>query len=261
MDFDITHFKNEEDIVMRFAGKKALVTGAASGIGRATAIRLAAEGAAVTIGDVNTAGLKETAAMMVATPVIAPFDATDFASCRALVEIAAKDGLDVLCNVSGILKWGPSLEFAIEDFQRILTVNTTSVFAMCQAALPHLIKSKGNIVNTASTAALQGIAYTVAYAASKHGVAAITKSLAIEFAALGVRVNAICPGHVNTPMGNSPPPPGDVDWGLVMRNAPKLENGSCDPEDVAAMFAYLASDEARKITGSLFTIDGGQLAG
>ncbi|MBK8374770.1 MAG: SDR family oxidoreductase [Sphingomonadales bacterium] len=246
---------------MRFAGKKALVTGAASGIGRATAIRLASEGASVTIGDVNAAGLAETAALMATPPVVVPFDATDFASCRALVDSAAQDGLDVLCNISGILKWGPSMEFAIEDFERILKVNTTSVFALCQAALPHLIKSKGNIVNTASTAALQGIAYTVAYAASKHGVAAITKSLAIEFAHHGVRINAICPGHVNTPMGNAPPPPGNVDWSLVMRNAPKLENGSCDPEDVAALFAYLASDEARKITGSLFTIDGGQLAG
>lgn len=246
---------------MRFAGKKALVTGAASGIGRATAIRLASEGASVTIGDINAAGLAETASLMATPPVVVPFDATDFASCRALVDSAAQDGLDILCNISGILKWGPSMEFAIEDFERILKVNTTSVFALCQAALPHLIKSKGNIVNTASTAALQGIAYTVAYAASKHGVAAITKSLAIEFAHHGVRINAICPGHVNTPMGNAPPPPGNVDWSLVMRNAPKLENGSCDPEDVAALFAYLASDEARKITGSLFTIDGGQLAG
>ena len=246
---------------MRFAGKKTLVTGAASGIVRATAIRLASEGASVTIGDVNAAGPAETAALMATPPNIAPFDATDFSPCRALVDAAAQDGLDVLCNISGVLKWGPSMEFAIEDFERILKVNTTSVFALCQAALPHLIKSKGNIVNTASTAALQGIAYTVAYAASKHGVAAITKSLAIEFAHHGVRINAICPGHVNTPMGNAPPPPGNVDWSLVMRNAPKLENGSCDPEDVAALFAYLASDEARKITGSLFTIDGGQLAG
>lgn len=246
---------------MRFAGKKALVTGAASGIGRATAIRLAREGATVTIGDVNAAGLQDTAALMDSPPSIIPFDATDFASCRALVDAAAQDGLDVLCNISGILKWGPSLEFSLDDFERILKVNTTSVFALCQAALPHLINSKGNIVNTASTAALQGIAYTVAYAASKHGVAAITKSLAIEFAHHDVRINAICPGHVNTPMGNAAPPPGDVDWSLVMRNAPKLENGSCEPEDVAALFAYLASDEARKVTGALFTIDGGQLAG
>jgi meso-butanediol dehydrogenase / (S,S)-butanediol dehydrogenase / diacetyl reductase len=132
---------------------------------------------------------------------------------------------------------------------------------LCQAALPHLIKSKGNVVNTASTAALQGIAYTIAYSASKHAVAGITKGLAIEFGAAGVRVNAICPGHVNTPMGNAPPPPGDVDWGLVMRNAPKLADGTCEPEDIAGLFVFLASDKARKVTGSLYTMDGGQLAG
>lgn len=246
---------------MLFQGKKVLVTGAAGGIGRATAIRFAAEGAAVTIGDINEAGLRETAAMMAGNPRVYPFDASDFASCRALVEAAAEDGLDVLCNVSGILKWGPSTEFSVEDFERIIRINTTSVFVLCQAALPHLIASKGNIVNTASTAALQGIAYTVAYSASKHGVAAITKGLAIEFAAKGVRVNAICPGHVNTAMGNSAPPTGDVDWALVMRNAPKLADGTCEPEDIADLFAFLASEKARKITGSLFTIDGGQLAG
>lgn len=246
---------------MRFQGKKVLVTGAASGIGRATAIRLASEGAVVTIGDINEAGLSETAAMMASTPRICTFDAGDTASCRALVDAAAADGLDVLCNISGILKWGPSLDFSIDDFERIMKINTTSVFTLCQAALPHLIESKGNIVNTASAAALQGIAYTIAYSASKHAVAAITKGLAIEFAAKGVRVNAICPGHVDTPMGNAAPPSGDVNWDLVMRNAPKLVDGSCQPEDVAAMFAFLASDEARKVTGSLFTIDGGQLAG
>ena len=246
---------------MRFEGKSVLVTGAASGIGRATAILFAAEGARVTIGDVNEAGLHETAALMATPPRITRYDAGDFASCRALVEAAATDGLDVLCNVSGMLKWGPSLEFSVDDFERILRINTTSVFVMCQAALPHLIKSKGNIVNTASTAALQGIAYTIAYAASKHAVAAITKSLAIEFASTGVRINAICPGHVDTPMGNSAPPPGDVDWSLVMRNSPKLPDGTCAPSDIAEAFAYLASDAARKITGTLLTIDGGQLAG
>jgi meso-butanediol dehydrogenase / (S,S)-butanediol dehydrogenase / diacetyl reductase len=246
---------------MRFTGKSVLVTGAASGIGRATAILFAAEGARVTIADINTAGLAETAAMMASAPRIVPYDAGDFAACRALVAAAATDGLDVLCNVSGVLKWGPSLEFAVEDFERILRINTTSVFVMCQAALPYLIRSGGNIVNTASTAALQGIPYTIAYAASKHAVAAITKSLAIEFAAKNVRINAICPGHVDTPMGNAAPPPGDVDWSLVMRNAPKLPNGSCAPSDIAEAFAYLASDAARKITGTLLTVDGGQLAG
>jgi meso-butanediol dehydrogenase / (S,S)-butanediol dehydrogenase / diacetyl reductase len=246
---------------MALDGKKVLITGAASGIGRATAIRFAADGALVTIGDINAGGLEETAAMMASAPRIQPYDAVDPASCRALVAAAAEDGLDAVCNISGMLKWGPSEDFAIEDFERILRINTTSVFAICQAAYPHLVKTKGNVVNTASTAALQGIAYTIAYSASKHGVAAITRGLAIEWAAKGVRVNAICPGHVNTPMGNAAPPPGDVDWALVMRNAPKLLNGMCEPEDVAELFAYLASDRAAKITGSLFTIDGGQLAG
>lgn len=242
-------------------GKKALVTGAASGIGRAVAIKFAAEGAEVTIADVNEAGLVETAGMMARQPRCRTFDAANLDTCRDLVEFAAVDGLDVLCNISGILKWGPSEDFPIEDFERIIRINTTSVFALCQAALPHLLRSKGNIVNTASTAALQGIAYTIAYSASKHGVAAITKGLAIEFASRGVRVNAICPGHVNTPLGNSAPPQGEVDWTLLMRNAPKLENGMCEPSDVAEMFAFLASDRASKVTGSLFTVDGGQLAG
>ncbi|MCB2060065.1 MAG: SDR family oxidoreductase [Novosphingobium sp.] len=246
---------------MLFEGKRVLITGAASGIGRATAIKFAAEGAQVTIGDVNEAGLAETAGMMAGEPRVQTFDAADFASCRELVAVAAKDGLDVLCNVSGILKWGPSQDFAVEDFERVMRINTTSVFVLCQAAMPHLIESKGNIVNTASTASLQGIAYTIAYSASKHAVAAITKGLAIEFASKRVRVNAICPGQVNTAMGTAEPPPGDVDWSLVMRNAPKLENGICEPEDIAEMFAFLASDKARKVTGSLFTVDGGQLAG
>jgi meso-butanediol dehydrogenase / (S,S)-butanediol dehydrogenase / diacetyl reductase len=246
---------------MSLEGKRVLITGAASGIGRATAIRFAAEGAIVTIGDINAAGLEETAGLMASRPQIQPFDASDFDSCRSLVAAAASDGLDAVCNISGLLKWGPSEEFSLEDFERILRINTTSVFAICQAAMPHLEKTKGNIVNTASTAALQGIAYTIAYSASKHGVAAITKGLAVEWAAKGIRVNAICPGHVNTPMGNMPPPPGDVNWDLVMRNVPKLPNGSCEPADIAELFAYLASDKASKITGSLFTIDGGQLAG
>lgn len=246
---------------MLFEGKNVLITGAASGIGRATAIRFAEEGARVTIGDVNVPGLQETAAMMATAPRVEPFDATDTASCRALVAAAATDGLDILLNISGILKWGSSLNFSVEDFQRLMTVNATSVFVLCQAALPHLIASKGNIVNTASTAALQGLAYTVGYSASKHAVAAITKGLAIEFASKGVRVNAVCPGHVETPMTKQPMPDGEVDFALVMRNAPKLLDGACAPEDIAELFAYLASDRARKVTGSLFNIDGGQLAG
>ncbi|KUR81066.1 SDR family NAD(P)-dependent oxidoreductase [Novosphingobium sp. Fuku2-ISO-50] len=246
---------------MMLQGKNVLVTGAASGIGRATAIRFAAEGAKVTIGDRNEAGLHETAAMMASVPVIQFYDAVDTASCRRLVEVAAADGLDVVCNISGILKWGRSEDFPVEDFALVMQVNTNSVFAIVQAALPHLIKSRGNVISTASAAGLIGIPYTVAYAASKHAVVGLTKSLAIEFAAVGVRFNAIAPGQVNTPMTQATAFPEGIDYSLLMRNAPKLLDGSCESSDIADLFAFLASDKARKITGAIFSIDGGQIAG
>lgn len=244
-----------------FQGKRGLITGAASGIGRATAIKCASEGAMLTIADRNADGLAETAAMMAVAPKIVPYEATDFAACRALVDKAAEDSLDFVCNIAGLLKWGPSETFLADDFDLLMSVNATSVFVICQAAMPHLLKTRGAIVNTASTAALQGQPYNIAYSASKHAVVAITKGLAIEYAAAGVRVNAICPGHVLTPMTRDTAPPEGVDWSLMMRNAPKLLDGSCEPEDIAEMFAFLASDKSRKATGALFTIDGGQLAG
>ncbi|MEC7552386.1 MAG: SDR family oxidoreductase [Pseudomonadota bacterium] len=248
----------------RFDGKKVLITGAASGIGQATAIRFSAEGAHVIIADVNESGLQATAELMAQAPTIKPYNALENASSQTLVNESAKVGLDVVCNISGTFGWGPSENFSLDEFERIMQINTTSVFAICQAALPHLEKTKGTIINTASTAALQGIAYTIAYSASKHAVAAITKGLALEYGAKGVRVNAICPGHVDTPMAaqiQENIPDGDIDFNLIMRNAPKLLDGTCKPSDIASLFAYLASEEASKVTGSLFTMDGGQLAG
>ncbi|MEC8475869.1 MAG: SDR family oxidoreductase [Pseudomonadota bacterium] len=248
----------------RFDGKKVLITGAASGIGQATAIRFSAEGAHVIIADINESGLHATAELMAQAPKIKPYNALDNASSKTLVNESAEVGLDVVCNISGTFGWGPSENFSLDEFERIMQINTTSVFAICQAALPHLEKTKGTIINTASTAALQGIAYTIAYSASKHAVAAITKGLALEYGAKGVRVNAICPGHVDTPMAaqiQENIPDGDIDFNLIMRNAPKLLDGTCQPSDIASLFAYLASEEASKVTGSLFTMDGGQLAG
>lgn len=245
---------------MRFAGKKVLVTGAASGIGRATALLFAREGAQVVIADINEAGLAETAALIGVAATAVPYNAEDFDSCRALVAKAAEGGLDVLCNVAGLLKWGPTESYSVEDFERLQRINTTSVFVLCQAALPHLVASKGNIVCVASTAGLRGIPYSVAYSASKHAVAGMIKSLALEYASRGVRVNGVCPGQVATPMTQQAPPQGDLDWALVMRNAPKLADGICEPEDIAEALVFLASDAARKATGTLLVIDGGQLA-
>jgi NAD(P)-dependent dehydrogenase (short-subunit alcohol dehydrogenase family) len=246
---------------MRFAGKRALITGAASGIGQATAQRIASEGGHVFAADVNEEGLRETVAAATGAMTAIPYDALDIASCQALVAAATGDGsLDILCNIAGLLDWGPTLDFDETRFERLIAINLTSVYALCRAALPHLVESQGTIVNMASTAGVQGTPFSIGYAASKHGVVGLTKSLAVEFASRGVRINAVCPGHVNTPMTNRPPPEGDVDWALMMRNAPKLVDGVCEPEDIAEMVAFLASAQARKITGALFTVDGGQLA-
>lgn len=245
-----------------FTGTRAIVTGAASGIGRATALHLAREGAHVLAADISEQGLAETAKLAEGSLKTHIYDASDVESCHALIAGAAASGpIDILCNIAGMLDWGETHEFDEGRFERIIAINLTGTYAMCRAALPHLIQSKGCIVNMASTAALAGTPYAAAYTASKHGVAGLTKSIAIEYASKGVRVNAVCPGHVDTPMGNKAPPTGDIDWALMMRAAPKLLDGKCDPEDIAEMVAFLASDKASKITGALFTVDGGQLAG
>jgi len=248
---------------MRFSGKSVLVTGAASGIGRATAILFAAEGAQVTIGDVNDAGLAETASMMARPARIVPYDAVDHASCHRLVAAAAESGLDVVCNIGGIHDWGPSPALDESRFERSIAINLTSLFAICRTALPHLVESGGNIVNVASAAGMVGVAYNAAYCAAKHGVIGLTKSLAVEFAGQGVRVNAICPGMVNTPMIHAPRTerPEGIDWALTARNAPKLASGACEPEDIAGAIAWLASDMARKVTGIAMPVDCAQTAG
>lgn len=242
-------------------GKKALVTGAAGGIGRATAILLSQMGASVTIGDINEAGLKETASLMKGSPQIVIYDALDTAATEALVATAAKDGLDILCNIAGMLDWAVTADFDTERFMRIVQINLVSTYTISRAAFPYLAQSKGSIVNTASTAAIVGIPFSAAYTASKHGVAGLTKSLAVEWAPNSIRVNAICPGHVDTAMGNQRPPSEGINWDMVMRNTPKLPDGMLAASEIATQIVWMHSDACKRMTGSLITLDAGQVAG
>ena len=252
----------------RFEGKAALVTGAASGIGRASAHRLASEGAALAVADINLEGLEEAAQAIrdaYGMPVTAiHFDAAQPAHCRDMVDraVAGLGRLDVLLNIAGIFDWHHTTEFPEETWDRIIGIDLSSLFHISKRALPHLVETKGNIVNASSTAGLKGQAYCAAYCAAKHGVVGLTKALAIEYGEAGVRVNAVCPGGIQTALSDK------VAWHetynpqLMMLLNSKMNGGAmAAPEEVAAMFAYLASDEAGYLTGGTYAIDGGQLAG
>lgn len=256
--------------MQRFTGKRVLVTGGASGIGRATAERLGAEGAHLVLADFDIEGARRVAADIAAQHGVrasaVAFDAALAQSCRDMVDAAAAElgGLDVLCNIAGIMDWGAFAEFSEQAWERMLRIDLSSVFYVTQRAIPHLIASRGNVVSIASAAALTGLPYVAAYAAAKAGVVALTKSVAVEFAAAGVRANAICPGGVKTPMHDKTTNPAGVDQSMVQKVAerhwPKLGE-LCEASDIAAAIAHLASDEARFVTGIVHIVDGGQLAG
>ncbi|MCP1470395.1 NAD(P)-dependent dehydrogenase (short-subunit alcohol dehydrogenase family) [Sphingobium sp. OAS761] len=248
---------------MRLENRVAIVTGAASGIGRAVARKLAAEGARLVIGDRNVEGAEETAGMLDANAVVAALDVSDEASCRAIVDQAVErhGALDIVCNIAGVLDFGRFADVDRSRWDRVISVNLTGVYHMCRAAMPHLIPRRGTIINMASAAGLVGVPYNSAYTASKHGVIGLTRALALEFSKEGVRINAVCPGGVRTPMLEQAPPE-DIDWQMVMRSASWLDGGEiAEPSDIADTVAFLASDEARRITGAAFTVDGGQTAG
>jgi NAD(P)-dependent dehydrogenase (short-subunit alcohol dehydrogenase family) len=230
----------------QFGGRVALVSGAASGIGAAVAARLAADGATVVATDLTG-------------DVVC--DVTSMDSCRAAVATTLErhGRLDILCNVAGIGISHAITDFPVDDWRRIIDVNLTGTFQLSTAALPALLDGSGCIVNLASVSGLRGSPYNAAYAASKAAQLSLTRSMAVELAKQGVRVNAVAPSAVMTPFLTGFSLPDDADLGLVARAAAPM-GIVLEPDEIAAAVAYLCSDDARSITGSTLVIDGGASA-
>lgn len=246
----------------RFSGRTALVTGAGGGIGSAIARRLAAEGAHVFVADAKETAAKEVADSIVgegwpAEPLV--FDLLDSAASETAVRhiVESRSRLDVLVNNAGINRRGDLLSLTQEDWNLSFAVNVDSLFHLCRAALPHMIEAGGGaIVNTASQWGLYPAPAHIAYNVSKAAVVAFTKNLARDYAPHNIRVNAVAPGEVHTPMleaglARSGRTVADLDALVPFGRIGK-------PEEIAALVAFLASEEAPYICGSVIEITGAQ---
>jgi NAD(P)-dependent dehydrogenase (short-subunit alcohol dehydrogenase family) len=248
----------------RYAGKVALVTGAGGGIGRATAERLAREGARVLLADLPGPGLEATGAALGASGLACATDVTRSEDVERAVARAERElgGLDLLVNNAGIEgAVAPIEDYPLELFDRVLAVNVRGVFLGMRHAVPALRRRGGGaIVNLASVAGVSGDPNLSAYVASKHAVIGLTRCAAPAFGPQGIRVNAVAPGPVETRMmraleaglGGAQP---ELVRKLVTDRIPT--GRYAEPDEVAALIAFLGSDEARSINGSIYTIDGG----
>lgn len=244
--------------------KIALITGAAAGIGRATALKFASEGAKVVASDVNVKGGKETVEMIKKAGGDAIFVKSDISQStdvKALVAetVKAYGRLDCACNIAGILgTMGPFTDQTEDDFDRVIAVNLRGTFLCIQSELEQMLKNGGGtIVNVASIAGLVGSAGISPYVASKHAVTGLTKTAALEFAQQGIRVNAVCPGGIETDM---------VQSFLSEEFTEEMLDGMHpigrigQPEEVAELMVWLCSDRSSFMTGAIIPIDGGFVA-
>ncbi|MEO7235805.1 MAG: SDR family NAD(P)-dependent oxidoreductase [Lapillicoccus sp.] len=256
----------------RYEGRRAVVTGAASGIGRAVTVRLRAEGATVLGLDRTATGLADLRADAAdgtdgadrvdgggLTTAVA--DVTDPAGVAASLAVWLEAGpLDLLVHAAGIADTRRSAETTPADWQRVVDVDLTGTFTVIHAALPALLAARGAVVTVASIAGLAGRPYLAAYAAAKGGVIALTRSLAVEYASAGVRFTCVAPGSVETPLRDALVSPTDADPVLLARGRSLLTAAAATPDDIAASVAFLGSDDARFVTGAVLVVDGGALA-
>ncbi|MCW2674755.1 MAG: short chain dehydrogenase [Frankiales bacterium] len=248
-----------EAVVRRLVGRVAVVTGGASGIGLATARRFAAEGAHVVIGDVDPAA--GTTAADAVGGMFVPVDVTSPEQVSALFEAAVSSygGLDIAFNNAGISPPDDDsiLTTELDAWRRVQEVNLTSVYLCCKAAIPHMqARGKGSIINTASFVARLGAATSqISYTASKGGVLAMSRELGVQFAREGIRVNALSPGPVNTPLLQEL---FAKDPERAARRLVHIPMGRfAEADEIAAAVAFLASDDSSFITASEFLVDGG----
>jgi NAD(P)-dependent dehydrogenase (short-subunit alcohol dehydrogenase family) len=251
----------------RLKGKVAVITGAASGIGRATAIKFAGEGAAVVIADLNVEGSEAAVRDCKENGGRAVFQKTDVsveAEVKALIERAIKEfgRLDIIYNNAGIVGATGSIEqTSVEDWDKSQAVLLRGVFLGMKHAAPELRKAGGgSIISTASVAGIRGLLGAHAYCAAKAGVVNLTRSVALELAKDKIRVNCICPGGINTPILHRNQPGAKDALEQWMATVQPIQRAG-HPEDIAGMALYLASDDSEFVTGQAMVVDGGMTIG
>ncbi len=253
---------------MQLANKVAIITGGASGIGRATAFLFAREKATVVIADVNASGGQAVANEISLTGGRASFESADVtraADCHRLVERVAKEfgKINILFNNAGVIRRASILEISEEDWDRTMAVNVKSIYLLSREVIPYMQKSGGGvIVNTASGWGLTGGARAAAYCASKGAVVLLTKAMAVDHGPQNIRVNCICPGDTDTAMLRGEAAQlGEVTAGFLAEAAKRPLGRVGLPEEIARAALYLASDASSFVTGTALVVDGGGLAG